>query len=50
MLATSATRPARLSETIRRVRLEKLRAKKNCPARVSQENSRDSGFDENEYF
>jgi hypothetical protein len=28
MLATSATRPARLSETMRRVRLEKESAKK----------------------
>ena len=35
MLATSASRPAMLSETMRRVRLEKLRAKKNCPARRS---------------
>ena len=31
MLATSATRPARLSETMRRVRLEKLSAKKELP-------------------
>jgi hypothetical protein len=29
MLATSAIRPARFSETMRRVRLEKLSAKKN---------------------
>src|ERR1700721_635720 len=35
MLATSASRPAMLSETMRRVRLEKLSAKKNCPARRS---------------
>src|SRR6478735_5100024 len=40
MLATSATRPARLSETMRRVRLEKLRAKKNWPARRSQPSGR----------
>ena len=35
-----ATRPARLSETMRRVRLEKLSAKKNWPARRSQPSSR----------
>jgi hypothetical protein len=29
-----------LSETIRRVRLEKLTVKKNCPARCSQPNGR----------
>src|SRR6476659_4145445 len=40
MLATSATRPARFSETMRRVRLEKLSAKKNCPARRSQPSGR----------
>src|SRR5258708_10154666 len=40
MLATKATRPARFSETMRRVRLEKLSAKKNCPARRSQRSSR----------
>src|ERR1700736_3715877 len=40
MLATSAIRPARFSETMRRVRLEKLSAKKNCPARRSQPNGR----------
>src|SRR3954465_5794141 len=40
MLATRATRPARLSETIRRVRLEKERAKKNCPARRNQPSAR----------
>src|SRR5229473_8593232 len=36
MLATSAIRPARFSETMRRVRLEKLSAKKNWPTRRSQ--------------
>src|ERR1700753_2345688 len=36
MHATSATRPARLSETMRLVRLEKESAKKNWPARCSQ--------------
>src|SRR3974390_3739593 len=36
MLATSASRPAIFSETIRRVRLEKERVKRNCPARLSQ--------------
>src|SRR5438477_7051515 len=40
MLATSATRPARLSETMRRVRLEKDSAKKYCQARCSQLNGR----------
>src|SRR5690349_245032 len=40
MLATRATRPARLSETMRRVRLEKESAKKNCPARLSQDSGR----------
>src|SRR6202163_1389760 len=40
MLATSATRPARFSDTIRRVRLEKLSAKKNCPALRSQPSGR----------
>src|ERR1700750_1911145 len=40
MRATSATRPARLSETRRRVRLEKDSAKKNCPARRSQPSGR----------
>src|SRR3569833_1065802 len=40
MLATSATRPARLSETMRRVRLEKDSAKKNCPARRNQPSGR----------
>src|SRR6187401_1002245 len=40
MLATSATRPARLSETMRRVRLEKESAKKNCPARRNQPSGR----------
>src|SRR5439155_17293068 len=40
MLATRATRPARLSETIRRVRLEKESAKKNCPARRNQPSGR----------
>src|SRR5689334_6011762 len=40
MLATSATRPARLSETMRRVRLENESAKKNCPARFSQDSGR----------
>src|SRR5690242_17514171 len=39
MLATSATRPAMLSETMRRVRLEKLRVKKNWPTRRSQSSS-----------
>src|SRR6516165_7106202 len=36
MLATSASRPAILSETMRRVRLEKESVKRNCPARLSQ--------------
>src|SRR5260370_15683783 len=40
MLATSATRPARFSDTMRRVRLEKLSAKKNCPALRSQPSGR----------
>src|ERR1700692_3825920 len=40
MRATSATRPARFSDTIRRVRLEKLSAKKNCPALRSQPSGR----------
>src|SRR6266540_2825285 len=40
MLATSATRPARFSDTMRRVRLEKLSAKKNWPARRSQPSGR----------
>ena len=40
MLATSATRPARLSDTMRRVRLENDSAKKNCPARRSQPSGR----------
>src|SRR5207244_4324791 len=40
MLATRATRPARLSETIRRVRLENDSAKKNCPARRNQPSGR----------
>ena len=31
MLATSATRPARLSETMRRVRLEKLKREEKLP-------------------
>src|SRR5580765_4548115 len=44
MLATRATRPARLSETIRRVRLEKERAKKNCPARRNQPSGRRQPF------
>src|SRR6188474_3386573 len=44
MLATRATRPARLSETIRRVRLEKESAKKNCPARRSQPSGRRQPF------
>src|SRR6266700_2255696 len=36
MLATSASRPAIFSETMRRVRLEKESANRNCPARCSQ--------------
>src|ERR1700746_4119352 len=36
MLATSARRPAILSETMRRVRLEKESVNRNCPARLSQ--------------
>src|SRR5205823_13304662 len=44
MLATRATRPARLSETIRRVRLEKESAKKNCPARRNQPTGRRQPF------
>src|SRR4051794_2369566 len=36
MLATSASRPAMFSETMRRVRLEKLSENRNCPARYSQ--------------
>src|SRR3954453_3716073 len=36
MLATRATRPAKFNETMRRVRLEKLSAKKYWPARRSQ--------------
>src|SRR5438874_12040138 len=44
MLATRATRPARLSETIRRVRLEKESAKKNCPARRNQPSGRRQPF------
>src|ERR1700751_6435532 len=36
MLATSASRPAMLSETMRRVRLEKDSVNRNCPARLSQ--------------
>src|SRR6185503_1592185 len=44
MLATSATRPARLSETMRRVRLEKESAKKNCPARRNQPSGRRQPF------
>src|ERR1700756_459472 len=36
MLATSASRPAILSDTMRLVRLEKLSAKMNWPNRVSQ--------------
>src|ERR1019366_9697705 len=40
MLATSAIRPARFSETMRRGRLEKLSARKNCPARRSQPSGR----------
>src|SRR6266550_4238291 len=44
MLATRATRPARLSETMRRVRLEKESAKKNCPARRIQPSGRRQPF------
>src|SRR3981081_558260 len=40
MLATSATKPARFNDTMRRVRLEKLSAKKNCPALRSQPSGR----------
>src|SRR5262245_58079937 len=40
MLATSASRPAILSETMRRVRLEKESVKRNCPARLSQDSGR----------
>src|SRR4051794_13498915 len=44
MLATSAIRPARLSETMRRVRLENDSAKKNCPARRNQPSIRCQPF------
>ncbi|WGR94319.1 hypothetical protein MTX20_08480 [Bradyrhizobium sp. ISRA435] len=44
MLATSATSPARLSETMRRVRLENDSAKKNWPARRSQPSGRRQPF------
>src|SRR5436305_555958 len=40
MLATNATRPARFKETMRRVRLGKLRAKTNWPTRRSQSRGR----------
>src|ERR1700746_78225 len=36
MLATSASRPAMFSDTMRRVRLEKESVNRNCPARLSQ--------------
>src|SRR5579864_1989170 len=40
MLATSASRPAMFNETMRRVRLEKLSANRNWPARCSQPGGR----------
>src|ERR1700742_4848035 len=40
MLATSASRPAMLSETMRRVRLENESVNRNWPARVSNRSGR----------
>src|SRR5579871_1810354 len=44
MLATSASRPAILSETMRRVRLEKESVNRNWPARLSQPSGRIHGL------
>src|SRR5512135_2611142 len=45
MHTTSASRPAMFSETMRRVTLEKLRAKANCPNRRSQSSGCHDGGD-----
>src|ERR1700749_3556547 len=44
MLATSASKPAIFSETMRRVRLENESVNRNCPARLSQLSGRCQPF------